>query len=164
MKEAAASFQANLKRMQTKPEDVMPWKIHGDRWHLSDKGFPPGQRLRWDRAVLPRMLDLIRQVEPKVKITWTGRVAINLHVPGVSRSWSGWNTKNPRFLDCRFLGKKGQFNLAQVEGIGVSPEISENHAAYAILRLVFQQLEQVQPERLKAILREHLKGFRETFG
>jgi len=26
--------------MQTKPEDLMPWKVHGERWHLGAKGFP----------------------------------------------------------------------------------------------------------------------------
>ena len=39
LKEAAASFLATVKRMQTKPEDVMPWKLQGERWHLGEKGF-----------------------------------------------------------------------------------------------------------------------------
>ncbi len=52
LKEAAASFQAAVKRMRTKPEDVMPWKVNGERWHLGDKGFPPGKKVQWDRALL----------------------------------------------------------------------------------------------------------------
>src|SRR5262249_32496101 len=39
--EAVQAFQANLKRLQTKPDDVMPWKVNGQRWHQGDKGFPP---------------------------------------------------------------------------------------------------------------------------
>ena len=46
LQEAVLSFQHNLQRMQTKPEDVMPWKVNGQRWHLGDKGFPPGKKVR----------------------------------------------------------------------------------------------------------------------
>src|SRR5205823_379770 len=115
LEEAVASFQKNLRRLQTKPEDVMPWKLNGERWHLGDKGFPPGRRLQWDRALLPRLLELVREVEPEVKVTWTGRAAITLRVPGVSRAWAQWRTKDSHGLDCRFLGKRGQFNLSQIE-------------------------------------------------
>ncbi|MFL5338753.1 MAG: excinuclease ABC subunit UvrA, partial [Gemmataceae bacterium] len=76
LKEAVASFENNLKRMQTKPEDLMPWKVNGERWHLSDKGFPPGRKVRWDRALLPRLVKLIREVEPAVEVSWDTRDAI----------------------------------------------------------------------------------------
>jgi hypothetical protein len=33
-----------------------------------------------------------------------------------------------------------------------------------VVRLVFQHADHVQPARLKELLREHLRGFRETFG
>ena len=48
----------------------MPWKVNGQRWHLSDKGFPLGKKLQWDRASLPRLLDLVREVEPSVEVGW----------------------------------------------------------------------------------------------
>ena len=51
LKKAVAAFEQNLKKMQTKPEDMMPWKINGERWHLSDKGFQPGKKVEWDRGL-----------------------------------------------------------------------------------------------------------------
>ena len=57
--------------MQTKPADVMPWKLNGERWHLGDKGFPPGKSVRWDRALLRQLLDLVRQVEPGLEVAGT---------------------------------------------------------------------------------------------
>src|SRR5262249_19055325 len=71
--QAVAAFGANLKRLHTRPEDVMPWKVDGQRWHLSDKGFPPGRRVQWDRPLLPRLLDLVRELEPGVEINWSTR-------------------------------------------------------------------------------------------
>jgi excinuclease ABC subunit A len=162
--QAAASFHENLRRLQTKPEDVMPWRLNGERWHLGEKGFPAGQRVQWDRSLLPRLLGLVREIEPGVEVVWTARAAITLHVPGVSRGWAQWRTKESYGLDCRFLGKKGQFNLSQIEAFGLSPSIHGSRADGDVLRLVFQHAEHLHPAELKELLAEHLRGFREIFG
>jgi excinuclease ABC subunit A len=161
--EAAEAFHANLKRLQTKPEDVMPWKLNGERWHLGEKGFPPGRKVRWDRSLLPRLLELVREVEPGLEVRWDVRDAITLRVPGVTRAWAQWRTKEPAGLVCRFLGKKGQFNLSQAEGLGVAPHLDTQRGEADVLRLALQQLDQVQAARLKELLAEHLRGFREVF-
>jgi excinuclease ABC subunit A len=164
LKEAVASFHANLKRMRTKPEDVMPWKLNGERWHLGEKGFPIGKKMRWDRAILPRLLAVAREVAPDLVIQWDARDAITLRIPGISRAWAQWRTKEAHGLDCRFVGKKGQLNLSQVESFGVSPSIHRHRADVDLLRLVFQQGDHLNPAKLKTVLGEHLRGFREVFG
>jgi excinuclease ABC subunit A len=162
--EAASSFQANLKRLRTKPEDVMPWKVNGERWHLGEKGFPVGRKVQWDRGLLPRLLELVREVEPKLEVRWDARDAITLKVPGVSRGWAQWRTKECEGLDCRFLGKKGQLNLSRVESFGVSPSLNGNRADGEVLRLRFRTEDHVHAAKLKEVLAEHLRGFREAFG
>jgi excinuclease ABC subunit A len=112
---------------------------------------------------LPRLLELVREVEPGVEVRWDVQYFITLRVPGVSRWWGQWQTKRADGLDCRFLGKKGQFNLSQVEGMGAAAEIGHNRADADVLRLVFRHADQVQPARLKELLRQHLQGFREAF-
>ena len=119
--------------------------------------------MRWDRAVLPKLLALVREVEPKLEIDWDARDAITLRVPGISRGWAQWRTKDNEALDCRFLGKRGQFNLAQLEGIGMSPEINNERGAGDVVRLLFQQMEQIPAAKMKQVLSEHLRGFREMF-
>jgi excinuclease ABC subunit A len=161
---ALVSFRQNLTRLATKPEDVMPWRVNGERWHLGEKGFPAGKKLRWDRALLPRMVDLVREIEPRIQIVWDARAAISLKVPGINRSWAQWRTKECYGLDCRFLGKPGQFNLARVEEFGISPTIVPGSRHGDLLRLVFQHAEHVHFARLKEVLTEHLSGFREQFG
>jgi excinuclease ABC subunit A len=163
VKEAAASFHAAVRRLNTRPEDVMPWKVNGERWHLGEKGFPPGRRVRWDRAVLPRLLAVVREVEPKLEVRWDARDAITLKVPGVSRGWAYWRTKEAEGLLCRFVGKRGGLNLAQVEGIGVGPEIRGDRTDGDVVILTFEQLDQVPAAKLKAVLAEHLRGFRAAF-
>jgi excinuclease ABC subunit A len=164
LKEAAVSYHNAVKRLNTKPEDVMPWKLNGERWHLGEKGFPPGRRVRWDRALLPRFLELARQVEPNLEVKWDARDAITLKVPGVSRGWGYIRTKEAEALVCRFVGKRGGLNLAQVESIGVRPEIQDNRSDGDALVLTFEQLDQLPAAKLKPVLAEHLHGFREVFG
>jgi excinuclease ABC subunit A len=164
LREAAAAFHKQVLRLRTKPEDVMPWKLNGQRWHLGEKGFPPGRKPRWERALLSRLLDLVRQIEPGLEVRWDVRYFITLRVPGVSRWWGQWQTKRPEGLVCHFLGKKGQLNLSRVEGLGVEPGINGHRADGDVLRLLFQHEEHVHPARLKEVLAEHLRGFREAFG
>jgi excinuclease ABC subunit A len=161
VKEAARSFHANLGRLQTKPEDLMPWRVNGERWHLGEKGFRPGRKIRWDRSSLARMIQLVREAAPDSRIAWDNRDTITFRVPEVSRGWAVWRTKASHALDCRFLGKKGQFNLAQFEGIPaeILPERSDGD----VLRLLITEWTVELGKKLKPLLAEHLAGFRDTF-
>jgi excinuclease ABC subunit A len=162
--EAARAFHANLKRLQTKPEDVMPWKVNGQRWHLGDKGFAPGKKVRWDRSLLSRLLDLVREIEPALEVRWDNRDHIALYVPGVSRAWGIWRTKESDGLVSRFFGKRGQFNLSRVEALAAEVEIGSEQEGGDVLRLVFTELGPDQARRLRDLLTEHRSGFGETFG
>jgi excinuclease ABC subunit A len=165
LRDAVAAFNTNLTRLQVKPEDVMPWKVNGERWHLGDKGFPPGRRVRWDRALLPRLLKLLREIEPNLEVSWDTRDSIMIYVPGVSKAWARWRTKLDTGLDCRFVGRPGQVNLSQVERIGTNQSLDADRSdGSELLQLVFVSEDHVHASELKALLAQHLAGFRDEFG
>jgi excinuclease ABC subunit A len=164
LQEVVAAFHANLKQLNTKVEDYMPWKINGERWHLGEKGFPPGKKVRWDHSLLPRLLGLVHEVEPELQVRWDARDHIALRVSGFGKSWAYWRTKEPEGLICRFFGKKGQLNLTRIEGLGINPRVDTHRADADVLSLQFQREDQLQPAKLKELLAEHLCGFRESFG
>ncbi|MCX7699805.1 MAG: excinuclease ABC subunit UvrA, partial [Gemmataceae bacterium] len=166
LRSAYESFRRNLIRMRTLPEDVMPWKVNGERWHLSNKGFPPGRKVRWDRSLLPRLLRLVREVEPNVEIRWDARDAISLYLPGISKAWSRWRTKDESGLDLRFAGPAGTFNLHHVERFGSKQEISDARSRDGLqtIQLVFDHKSSWNPDDLTAWLRKHAEAFRQHFG
>jgi len=164
LKEAAESFHKQLGRTQTSVEDVMPWRQNGEKWHLSDKGFPPGKGRKWDGNLLPRLLEIARTVESEIDVKWDVRDAVTVRVPGISRMWARLKTKEPGALECWFVGKPGQFNLSRVEGFGIHPEIVADRSDRAdVLKLRFVTAGQLKPAELKKLLNEHLAGFRERF-
>jgi excinuclease ABC subunit A len=164
LKDATASFFGNLRRMNTTPEDVMPWKINGERWHLGEKGFPPGRRVQWDRSALPRLLELLREVEPRLTISWETRDSITVRVPGVNRAWAALRTKASAALEVKFLGRRGQFNLARLETVGATAELSSYKTNGEVFKFSVKNLIPAQVTALRKVLREHLEGFRATFG
>jgi excinuclease ABC subunit A len=165
LKQAAAAFHKNLGRMTASPEDVMPWKVNGERWHLGDKGFPPGRKMYWDRTILPTFLSIVRESIPGLEIQWDSRDAITLRVPGISKGWGRVRTKDNEALDVRFLGKPGQLNLSRLDGIGKDSSLAADRAdGGEVMRLLFYRHEEMPRAKLKELLAGHAKGFREQFG
>ncbi|MGL6094884.1 MAG: excinuclease ABC subunit UvrA, partial [Fimbriiglobus sp.] len=165
VKQAAAAFHAQIARLKSSPEDLMPWKTDGAAWHLGPKGFPPGKKPKWDASVLKKFFEIVAEVDPDIETRWDTRDAVSFAVPDVSRAWGRIRTKDPAAVECRFVGKPGQFNLARVERIGRDPEVTRDKAEGAdVLTLRFVTADQLRPAELRKLLAEHLTGFRATFG
>jgi excinuclease ABC subunit A len=150
--------------MQTKTEDLMPWKINGERWHLSAKGFPPGKKVRWEQPLLPRFIKIVRDTEPTVQIVWEARDGILIKVPPIGRAWIRVKTKDPESLECRLVGKIGQFNLTHIEGIGHEPTLTSDRTDGQIITLRFIRDDHLADAKLRELLSAHLKGFQEAWG
>src|SRR5262249_51040791 len=123
----------------------------------SEKGFPPGRKIYWERTVLASLIELVKSVQPDVKIDWSNRAAVSFRLRGMSRLWAHWRTKDCHGLDCRFFGQKGQFNLSQLENLAHQSELRP-HKDGEILRLVFLHENHVQPQRLKTVLTAQIAG------
>lgn len=165
LKQAADAFHKNLGRMTSSLEDVMPWKVNGERWHMGEKGFPPGRKMYWDRSILPTFLAIVRDAVPGLEIQWDARDAITLRIPSIGKGWGRVRTKDNHALDARFLGKPGQLNLSRLEGIGKDSSLAAERAdGGEIMRLLFHRHEEMPRAKLKELLAEHAKGFREQFG
>jgi len=165
LKQAAESFHKNLGRMSSSPEDVMPWKVNGEKWHLGEKGFPPGRKMYWDRSILPTFLAMIRESVADVEFQWDARDAITVRIPGIGKGWGRVRTKDNEALDARFLGMPGQMNLSRLEGIGKDSTLAADRAdGGEVMRLLFHRHEEMPRAKLKALLAEHAKGFQKVFG
>ncbi|MCS6978321.1 MAG: excinuclease ABC subunit UvrA [Gemmatales bacterium] len=151
--EAVVSFEQTLRRLRTKPSDVMPWKVDGRRWHIGDwrhKGFPPGKQPAWEPSVLDRLLAHVSEALPQVEFDWQQRDAVHLRLDG--KLWGRIKTKDPEAVDFRFVVPKGRFNLTHLEGLGHRRDILNDKPNRDVVVLRFRSLAEVKPEVLRKLL------------
>jgi excinuclease ABC subunit A len=164
LKKAVAGFHKNLQRMQTNPEEVMPWKVNGEKWHLSEKGFPIGKKRQWEHSLLVNLLGIFRKALPEIEWDYGTRDAISGRIAGIKRAWVSLRTKDHEVLSLRLLGKAGQFNLSRLEGIGKDSQIQTNRKdGTEVITIDFQTAAQMPPSPLLTFLKEHAQGFIQVF-
>jgi excinuclease ABC subunit A len=165
LSKAADAFLGRLRELAGGVEGQMPWKKDGEKWHLSEKGFPPGKPAKWDRGLLPKVVKLIREIDPTLEFKWDVRDAVTIRPPGSSRFWCRLKTKESAALECWFVGKPGQFNLSRVEGFGRDAAVeSDRNDRSDVLKLRFVSADHFNAGKLKSLLAEHLQGYRQAFG
>jgi len=139
----------------------MPWKINGERWHLSEKGFHPGRSVQWDRSLLPTLVEVVKEAAPNVEIIWTNRDAITFRSGPGGCIWGRVKTKDADALSCHFICPTGQFNLARLGTIGWTRNLVQDDTVDRI-DFSFRRPEELQPLVLKELLRELLGGLAKT--
>ncbi len=69
-------------RVRQKPEDVMPWKVLGRKWHFARKGFPPGKTPKWDTDVLEELCEMLAETAPDGQFLWNNQQVVHVCVNG----------------------------------------------------------------------------------
>ncbi len=146
-------------------EGNMPWKKDGEKWHLGDKGFPLGKGMKWDRAVLPKLLKLLREIDSTLEFKWDVRDAVTVRPPGSSRFWCRIKTKESAAMEVWFVGRRGQANLGRLEGVGREVIVEgDRDDGSEVLKMWFVTGDNLPVGKLKPVLVEHIKRFKEAFG
>ena len=153
---AIEGFRGVTERVREKPEDLMPWKVLGQRWHLLRRGFLKGGPPKWDVAVLEELIGLLENVAPGCKFGWDNKVAVPVHVPGRKRPWAGLITKKPDAVHLTLIGPKNRFPFGSITGLGHEPSIDAERTDCDYIRLKFRSKEDLARGDLAAFLGEHL--------
>ncbi len=149
----------------TSIESNMPWMKDGEKWHLGDKGFPPGQGAKWDRALLPKVLKLLREVDPTLEFKWDVRNAVSAYPKDAGRFWARLKTKERDALELWFISRPGQVKIAQFEDFGRDPTVERDRAdGTELLKIWLSTSGHFDAARLKPLLAAHLKAFKKAFG
>jgi len=156
---ATAAHLDHIKRLSLKPEDLMPWKLHGDKWHLGEKGFPIGKKLYWDRNILKDILDCAGKSGKSLEVQWDNRDCVTFRVKGVTHSWMMVKTKGNEFLEVRLSGPSGKVNLDMAKGIGFEQELIEHRNEMDVIVLKFRKPEDFTLPKLSEFFKEHLGHF-----
>ncbi|MFO0791099.1 MAG: excinuclease ABC subunit UvrA [Pirellulales bacterium] len=156
LERAIAGFNKFTERVEKKPEDVMPWKVLGQKWHLSKKGFPPGKKCAWKPEVLEELLELLADLVPDGQFLWNNQNVVYLMVPGIRKPWATVYTKKLAGIDLILNGPKGAFQLGSVAELGAHRALDTDAEDRDQVKLRFVTTDELQADNVAAFLRMHL--------
>jgi excinuclease ABC subunit A len=155
VKEAVAGFQQFTKLTELKPEDHMPWKKLGQRWHFMRKGFPPGKKIAWDLAVWEELYEMLSELAPEGQFLWNNQVLVHLYLPGRRDPWATIQTKRLQSLDLNLNGPKDAFALGSIAHLARERELDVTSPDRDFVKLKFRTLEDLHKGELMDFLTQH---------
>jgi excinuclease ABC subunit A len=132
----------------------MPWKVLGQKWHFARKGFPPGKKIAWDTEVLEELCELLSDVH-EGQFLWNNQQLVHYCLKGRSEPWATIQTKKLHAVELHLIGPKNKFALGRVTDFGVEPALDKDRPDRDVVRLQFNDPDQVVEESLSDFLREH---------
>jgi excinuclease ABC subunit A len=160
LERAVSGFQRFAERAQLKPEDVMPWKVLGQKWHLSRKGFPPGKKTDWKPEVLEELLEMLADTAPGGQFLWNNQNVVYMMVPGVRKPWATVFSKRLSGVDLVLNGPKGAFQLGSLAAIGAERALSTDSEDRDQVKLRFVTTDELHSGNVAAFLKAHVESLR----
>ncbi|MFM7117454.1 MAG: excinuclease ABC subunit UvrA [Planctomycetota bacterium] len=155
VEEAIEGFSERVKRVESNPQELLPWVKLGQKWHFLRKGFPPGEMIAWEPPVLERLHKLLTELAPDGKFEWTNKQVVHMTLPESGRHWASLLTKKPDAVQLQLLGPKDKFPLGRVSGLGVRQAVKPVDATNDLVTISFDRLEQLTQKELQEFLQEH---------
>jgi len=134
----------------------MPWKVLGQKWHFSRKGFPPGKRILWETEVLEELCELLSATAPAGQFLWNNQQLVHVFVPGQREPWASIHTKRLTSVDLQLNGPKGRFALGRLTDLGCDRNLDATRADLDFVQLSFRTVDDLQRGGLPDFLAEHL--------
>ena len=163
---AVAGFHKFTDRVRQNPEDVMPWKVLGQKWHFARKGFPPGKPPQWTVELLEDLCEMLSEASGGAQFLWNNQQVVHVMAEGQNEPWASIYTKRTAALDLVLTGPKGCFALGRVAELAADREF-QTGTQKDIVKLKFCSLEDLDKGDLADFLNEHAQSLtarRETIG
>jgi len=156
IEQAVAGFTKFSEKKASNPEDMMPWKVLGRKWHFSRKGFPPGKAPAWEMDVLEDLCEMLVAAAPKGAFLWNNQQVVHLMVSPLRDPWATVYTKRRESVELILNGPKGKFALGRVASLGLERQIGLEKDREQV-KIKFAGRGDLAKGDLAAFLAEHLK-------
>jgi len=157
IEQAVAGFTKFSEKKALNPEDLMPWKVLGRKWHFSRKGFPPGKVPAWETDVLEDLCEMLVAAAPKGTFLWNNQQVVHLMVSPLRDPWATVYTKRREAVELILNGPKGKFALGRIAALGQERQIGIEKDREQV-KIKFTQREDLAKGDLAAFLAEHVKA------
>ncbi len=159
--EAVAGFAKFTEKVDQKPEDLMPWKVLGRKWHFLRRGFLKGGPPQWETDVLERIVQLLEQTAPGCRFGWNNKVWVPVQPKDQKKTWAGIQTKKPDAVYLGLFGPKGKFPLGLLRKLKSDVELDAEQEEHDQILLKFRTVDELRNGGLAEFLKEHLASVEE---
>ncbi len=156
VEEAVRGFFTQTQRAAQNPEDAMPWKVLGQKWHFLRKGFPPGKKVLWDEKVLEALCERLSRAAPGGQFLWNNQQLVHYIPANRHEPWASLLTKRVEALTLVLHGPKNAIALGRIASLGCDRELDGGDPRHDKIRIRFRTLEDLDRGDLDALLEEHL--------
>ncbi|MDR1924128.1 MAG: ATP-binding cassette domain-containing protein [Planctomycetaceae bacterium] len=150
------------------PEDLMPWKVLGEKWHFLPKGFIDNNKPAWETTLLTEIIEIIKSIDPKLKIIWTNKLLVTIYKNGQQNQqtdtsdeskqipWIKIHTKRTDAIYVELYVDKNAVLLDEVKPLGFDPFIAADNKNYDIVQLKFRKKNELKKRELKNLIKKTL--------
>jgi len=156
LEEAVCSFQKLTTKIN--PEDMMPWRKLGQKWHFMRKGFPPGKRILWSMEVLEELCEMLSDAAPDGQFLWGNQQLVHFIPKGHREPWASLHTKRIGSLDLTLSAPKNLVGFGRVTNLGWDREFDSGRQDRDLIKIKFRTTKDLEKGDLKEFLEEHLDG------
>jgi excinuclease ABC subunit A len=158
LKQAIEGFEKFATKAAEKPEELLPWKKLGQKWHFLRKGFPPGKSPQWEGEALEELCEMLQEVAGEdAQFLWNNQQVVHLYLKGQRDPWATIWTKRLPSLDLALTSPKGSVALGRVRDLGHDRALDGKRSDRDVLVLKFKSTDDLHRGDLHAFLREHLE-------
>ena len=143
LKQALKSYLALSKAEAKNPEDLMPWKQLGRKWHLMKQGVPAVGRGVWDIKIVERLLPVVEMHLDKYEVDYGIRSKIHWTEAKSGKAVAELHTKRSDGIDLILYFPSGKVTLGAIAAIGESQEIQPTRDGQDAVRIRFTKVEQL---------------------
>jgi excinuclease ABC subunit A len=154
LRKATDSYLSQVKSASLNPTELMPWKVLGEKWHLSRKGFPSNKRVQWEPELVSTLADQLKKLHPELEIDWTGQTVVSGLLPDAKGATFELYTKRREGVDVCLLAPPNTFALGRISGIAAEREVTSSRDGRQAIRLRFTEIDQAKSPEWAAFLKE----------
>ena len=142
---AVAGFGRFTERVQQNPEDLMPWKVLGRKWHFARRVSRPAGPSSGNRRCWKSCASCWPARRPPGQFLWNNKQVVPVYVAAHKEPWAALQTKKTDAVYLHLTGPKGRFALAASPAWDCDPALDGQRPDVDVVRLRLASLEEVQP-------------------
>lgn len=124
LQQAADAYLERVKQIKKlDPNELTPWKVLKQKWHLSRKGFPSQKRVSWNVETLESLLHNLEPVLSPLSNDWDNKTTVQYRHPKTGKLLVEIHTKRREALQLTLYTEPGAIALGEIVHLGKTQEI-----------------------------------------